>query len=245
MPFFRNGCSHQLKADRSPVTEADVAANDFLISALTKLHPKLKVVSEEAIEGANPTAPAEEHWLIDPLDGTRGFLQGKPEFTVNIALMRNGRPIAGVVHAPAIALTYLARIGEGAWRLEGEGAKIPIQTRPAERHRLTVVASKDHSGPRVRAMLERMDSPALTSIGSSLKFCLVAEGRADLYLRDLPTMEWDTAAAQCIVEAAGGRVLELSGKPLGYGKPGLKNPAIITIGDPEFGWQELVPSDPQ
>jgi len=113
---------------------------------------------------------------------------------------------------------------------------ISISTRRADASSLTVVASKDHAGPLVSAMLARLTNPQLQSMGSSLKFCLVAEGKADLYLRDLPTMEWDTAAAQCIVEAAGGGLYSLDRKPLGYGKPGLKNPAIMTVGDVHFDW---------
>src|SRR5262249_13813766 len=136
-------------------------------------------------------------------------------------------------------LTYFAQPGRGAWRQEGRNPDIAIQTRAAEVDRLTVVASRDHSGPRVKRLLEMLPSPEVTSIGSSLKFCLVAEGSADLYFRDGPTMEWDTAAAQCVLEAAGGLVLELNGESLCYGKPGLKNPAFVAVGSPSFPWHKL------
>ena len=137
--------------------------------------------------------------------------------------------------------SYLLRRREfGAWRQAGSEPPTPIRTRAADSSQFGVVASKDHAGPLVNAMLARLTNPQLRSMGSSLKFCLVAEGKADIYLRDLPTMEWDTAAAQCIVEAAGGGVYSLNGELLPYGKPGLKNPAIITVGDTSFDWRLLV-----
>ena len=139
--------------------------------------------------------------------------------------MQAGLPILGVVHAPALNLTYYGGRNFGAWRQAGDEPSTPISTRRAGTSQLGVVASKDHAGPSITVMLARLTNPQLQSMGSSLKFCLVAEGKADIYLRDLPTMEWDTAAAQCIVEAAGGGVYSPDGKPLLYGKPGLKNPA--------------------
>ena len=241
MPFFQNGCAHQLKSDLSPVTEADLASHGFLMKALGELQPGCPVVSEESAGVQAPESPMNDYWLIDPLDGTKGFLKGKPEFTVNIALMRTGRPRLGLVHAPALGLTYLAADEKGAWRQQGENPPAAIRTRPADLSRLTVVASKDHVGPRVQRLLSKLPAPAVTNIGSSLKFCLVAEGRTDLYFRDLPTMEWDTAAAQCVVEAAGGLVRDLNGEPLRYGKPGLRNSTFIVIGDPKFPWQDLAP----
>lgn len=246
MPFFRNACAHQLKADQSPVTEADFASHTLLVNALGKFTPQWSVVSEESEDVQALSASLTDYWLVDPLDGTKEFLKGKPEFTVNIALMRERHPVLGVVHAPALGLTYLAEIGKGAWRQEGQGARVQIQTKPADLTQLTVVASKDHSGPSVKKMVSKLASPALTSIGSSLKFCLVAEGRADLYFRDLPTMEWDTAAAQCVVESAGGLVLDVHAEPLRYGKPGLKNSGFVTVGDRAFPWRSLVaaPDDP-
>src|SRR5207247_8683981 len=130
--------------------------------------------------------------------------------------------------------------GSGAWRQQGSEAPAPLRTRAADPARLTVVASKDHAGPKVSLLLARVPGAELKSMGSSLKFCLVAEGKADLYLRDLPTMEWDPAAAQCIVEAAGGGIYALNGDSLRYGKPGLKNPAIMTVGHSRFEWQPLI-----
>jgi 3'(2'), 5'-bisphosphate nucleotidase len=230
-----------LKSDSSPLTEADSAAHEFLVKHLTGLVAGAPVVSEESPEPREvPRGGAGRFWLVDPLDGTKEFLKGTNEFTVNIALIESGCPVLGVVHAPALDLTCYAARNCGAWRKLGEGAAVPMASRRAELSRLTVVASKDHAGPLVGAMLARLENATLQSMGSSLKFCLVAEGRADIYLRDLPTMEWDTAAAQCVVETAGGAVCILDGAPLRYGKPGLKNPAIMTVGDRGLKWLEIL-----
>jgi 3'(2'), 5'-bisphosphate nucleotidase len=242
LPFYQKTCTQQLKADRSPLTEADLASHGFLVKALTELTPRWPVVSEESSEVELPDPAPDDFWLVDPLDGTKEFLKGKPEFTVNLALMRHGRPFLGVVHAPASGLTFFAQSGCGAWRQKNQDAPRPICTRPASLNRLTVVASRDHSGPAVKRLLEKLPGPEITSIGSSLKFCLVAEGRADLYFRDGPTMEWDTAAAQCILEAAGGQVLDLRGSVLQYRKPGLKNSAFVALGDPVLPWHLLAPA---
>jgi len=240
LPFFQNTCSHRLKADHSPVTEADLASHRFLAKALGDLTLGLPVVSEESDGIASLASPADGYWLIDPLDGTKGFLRGRPEFTVNLALMRERHPILGVVYAPAMGLMYLGRAGQGAWRRRGAEAETQIRTRRADLNRLTVVASKEHSGIRVKRMIDRLQSPEVTNIGSSLKFCLVAEGSADLYFRDLPTMEWDTAAAQCVVEAAGGLLLETGGEPLRYGKTEMRNSGFVTVGDPGLDWRALI-----
>ena len=242
LPFFRNDCGHRLKADNSPVTQADLASHDLLANALAELTPGHLVISEESSgPSATPNPPLEEYWLVDPLDGTKEFLKGKPGFTVNVALMRQGSPALGVVHAPALGLTYCAQAGAGAWRQAPGESPVPIRTRPAQLEQLVVVASRDHSGPAVKRLLEKLHSPQLTTIGSSLKLCLIAEGRADLYFRDVPTMEWDTAAAQCLLETAGGQVLDLHGNALGYGKKDLRNPEFLALGDPAFRWRDLAP----
>jgi 3'(2'), 5'-bisphosphate nucleotidase len=241
MRFYRNGGTVAWKEDASPLTDADRASHDFLLKALGKLTPDVPVVSEESESSLNRTAGASRsYWLVDPLDGTKEFVKGTDEFTVNIALMKDDSPVLGVVHAPALQLTYYGGQGLGAWRHLADKRPASISVRCADPSRLGVVASKDHAGPMVKAMLSRLNEPRLQSMGSSLKFCLVAEGKADLYLRDLPTMEWDTAAAQCVVEGAGGGVYSLDGAPLRYGKPGLKNPAIMTMGDTAFDWRSLI-----
>jgi 3'(2'), 5'-bisphosphate nucleotidase len=241
MHFYRNGATVTFKPDASPLTAADEASHAFLMKSLQALLPNASVVSEES-DGA--TDSAIDHtkllWLVDPLDGTKEFVKKTNEFTVNIALMKDGLPVLGVVHAPALNLTYYGGREIGAWCQTGDEPPTPITTRRAGSSQLGIVASKDHAGPMVSAMLGRLTNPKLQSMGSSLKFCLVAEGKADLYLRDVPTMEWDTAAAQCVVEAAGGDIYCLDGEPLNYGKPGLRNPAIITVGDKGFDWRPLI-----
>jgi len=238
LQFYRRDPATVLKKDSSPLTVADRASHDFLVEALAAALPGVPVISEESAE--LPVEPGQKFWLVDPLDGTKEFLKGTDEFTVNVALIEKGRPVLGVVFAPALDLIYSGGLAAGAWRREGPRSPQPVSTRRADAANLAVVASKDHAGPLVEAMLARLGGATLKSMGSSLKFCLVAEGNADLYLRDLPTMEWDTAAAQCIVEAAGGGVYELSGAPLGYGKPGLRNGPIITVGDAGFSWQSCL-----
>jgi 3'(2'), 5'-bisphosphate nucleotidase len=241
MHFYGNGAAISLKADASPLTAADEASHEFLVKSLQQLLPEAPVVSEESSESPEYSIDRSKlFWLVDPLDGTKEFIKKTNEFTVNIALMENGSPVLGVVHAPALGLTYYGGRNLGAWRQDGNKLPTPLATKRAAPSRLRVVASKDHAGPLVSAMLARLTEPELRSMGSSLKFCLVAAGKADLYLRDLPTMEWDTAAAQCIVEAAGGGIYSLDGQTLCYGKPGLKNPAIMTVGDTRFDWRSLI-----
>jgi 3'(2'), 5'-bisphosphate nucleotidase len=177
---------------------------------------------------------------VDPLDGTKEFLKKSGEFTVNVALIERGKPVLGVVHAPALGLTYFAEHGEGAFRQKRWGSPASIRTRSADSNRLVVAVSRDHVGAAMSKVLARMPGVVLAKSGSSLKFCLVAEGQADLYLRDVPTMEWDTAAAQCVVEEAGGMVCDWSGNALGYGKPDLRNPSIITLGDASLPWRQYL-----
>jgi 3'(2'), 5'-bisphosphate nucleotidase len=241
MRFYGNDAAISLKADASPLTAADEASHEFLVKSLQQLLPDAPVVSEESSEpGEYFIDRSKLFWLVDPLDGTKEFIKKTNEFTVNIALMENGSPVLGVVHAPALGLTYYGGRNIGAWRQDGNELPTPLATKRAAPSRLRVVASKDHAGPLVSAMLARLTEPELRSMGSSLKFCLVAAGEADLYLRDLPTMEWDTAAAQGIVEAAGGGIYSLDGQTLRYGKSGLKNPAIMTVGDTRFDWRSLI-----
>jgi 3'(2'), 5'-bisphosphate nucleotidase len=241
MYFYRDRAAVTWKKDASPVTAADRASHDFLVESLKSFIPEATIVSEESTEATNNSLEgAALFWLVDPLDGTKEFLKGTNEFTVNVALMEDGLPVLGVVYAPALSLTYYGGRNFGSWRQVDCERPTPISTRRADSSELSVVASKDHAGPLVSAMLARLTDPQLQSMGSSLKFCLVAEGKADIYLRDLPTMEWDTAAAQCIVEAAGGGVYSLDGQTLRYGKPGLKNPAIMTVGDTRLDWRRLI-----
>src|SRR6266513_2582522 len=241
MRFYHNGAVVTWKKDASPLTAADQASHEFLVNSLQLLLPDASVISEESEEATNSALDdATLFWLVDPLDGTKEFVKRTNEFTVNVALMQARLPILDVVHAPALNLTYYGGRNFGAWRQAGDEPSTPISTRRAGTSQLGVVASKDHAGPSITVMLARLTNPQLQSMGSSLKFCLVAEGKADIYLRDLPTMEWDTVAAQCIVEAAGGGVYSLDGQLLRYGKAGLKNPAIMTVGDTLFDWRSMI-----
>jgi 3'(2'), 5'-bisphosphate nucleotidase len=242
MRFYHQETAVIIKKDSSPLTAADSASHEFLTESLRTLLPEVPVNSEESANNDWQQPADARYWLVDPLDGTKEFLKRTNEFTVNIALVEDGRLVLGVVYAPALDITYYAGTGVGAWRQQGNLQAQPIAVRRADVSRLSVVASKDHAGPLVQAMLAQLPGAELKSMGSSLKFCLVAEGKADLYLRDLPTMEWDTAAAQCIVENAGGGVYDLSGVPLRYGKPDLRNGSIMTVGDLDFPWQTYVGS---
>ena len=232
------------KSDDSPLTEADRASHALIVSRLSEVTLDIPILSEEGDPEAADRAGWDHFWCVDPLDGTKEFVKRTGEFTVNIALVEAGRPVLGVVHVPALGRTYSAVVGEGAWRTDAGGAPVPIRARTADPRRLTVVASRDHAGPEVSAMVEAMRAAGveveLASMGSALKFCLVAEGAADFYPRTGPTWEWDTAAAQAVVEAAGGVVATLDGRPLGYNKTSLRNPPIVTAGDMELDWQRFV-----
>jgi len=220
------------KQDASPVTAADEACEALLLERLRAFSPAVPIVSEEAAEkGEIPeVASGALFWLVDPLDGTKEFLSKNGEFTVNVGLIREGRPIAGVVHAPALRRTWVGVLDE-AWVNDVGGQPSPIGARTAPAGGLAVVASRRHgSGDELEDYLAGFDIAERVGAGSSLKFCLIAEGRADLYPRFGRTMEWDTAAGQAVLEAAGGRVETRDGTPLGYGKPGFENPHFIGFG---------------
>jgi 3'(2'), 5'-bisphosphate nucleotidase len=237
------------KADDSPLTIADRASHELIAGRLADLTPDIPLLSEEGDPDNADRAGWQRFWCVDPLDGTKEFVKRRGTFTVNIALVEAGEAVLGVVHVPTSGLTYYAARGVGAFRHEADGEPLALHTRPAPAGRLTVVASRDHAGPGVGAMVEEIRAAGLevelASMGSALKFCLVAEGAADLYPRFGPMMEWDTAAAQAIVEAAGGRVTDLAGRPLRYNKESLVNPPIVTVGDSSFDWRPFVPPEGQ
>ncbi len=218
------------KSDSSPVTEADEAAEVFILEALAKLTPDIPVIAEEAVAaGQVPAVEGRRFWLVDPLDGTKEFLSRNGEFTVNIALIEDGKPIAGVVHAPAMAMTWTGVIDDGgaeeARFANTDQPEMDIRVRPLPAAGATVVASRRHgSGAALDAFLADYRVKETVNAGSSLKFCLVASGRADLYPRFGRTMEWDTAAGHAVLRAAGGQVLTMDHQPLAYGKPGYENP---------------------
>ncbi|WP_406672619.1 3'(2'),5'-bisphosphate nucleotidase CysQ [Natronospira sp.] len=228
----------QSKDDDSPLTRADMAAHEIIIEGLRELTPGMPILSEEA---AN--VPWEErrqwdsYWLVDPLDGTKEFIKRNGEFTVNIALVSDGVPTVGVVHVPVAARTYLGCTGVGAFRQEQGEAPEAIQTRRPPATPLRVMASRSHGSEAVERLLQRIGDCEKVSAGSSLKFCRVAEGSADLYPRFGPTSEWDTAAAQAVLEAAGGAVIDTEGNPFRYNqKADLLNGHFLAVGDPEVNW---------
>jgi 3'(2'), 5'-bisphosphate nucleotidase len=219
----------QDKGDGSPLTAADMASHETIIAGLRCIAPEIAIISEENKD--NPQMPADAtFWLVDPLDGTREFINRNGEFTVNIALIENSVPVLAVVHIPVAGTTYLGQPGVGAWRVKDGVAPQPIAISPPHQGELRVVASRSHSDDKTAALLQKLPPHQVVSSGSSLKFCMVAEGRADFYPRLGPTMEWDTAAAQCVLEAAGGRVVQCNGQPLRYNKNGWRNPFFYAIG---------------
>jgi 3'(2'), 5'-bisphosphate nucleotidase len=223
------------KADRSPVTAADDAAEAVILAALRELTPDIPVVSEEAAAaGIIPDVSGGRFWLVDPLDGTKEFLSRNGEFTVNIALIEDGRPTAGVVHAPALKKTWVGAGAASACSAEGGQPPVPIHTRPQPPAGAVVVASRRHGdAAAMDRFLSEIKLGARVDAGSSLKFCLVASGQADLYPRFGRTMEWDTAAGHAVLLAAGGCVERAdNGTSLTYGKAGFENPYFIARGTP-------------
>lgn len=231
----------QAKDDASPLTEADLRSQDILLRGLRMLAPEVPVLSEEAESAPYATrARWDWLWVVDPLDGTLEFVQRNGEFTVNVALVHRHRPVLGVVHAPALERDYFACEGYGAFRSTAGEAGRPLRvTLPAARP-VRVVGSRSHRGSSLDAFLERLGAHELVAVGSSLKFCLLAEGGADVYPRLGPTSEWDTAAGQCVVEQAGGQVVGLDGRPLQYNaRPTLLNPHFIAYADARVDWPAL------
>jgi 3'(2'), 5'-bisphosphate nucleotidase len=218
----------RLKEDASPVSEADLLAHDCIVEGLARLVPELPVVSEEDSVSHATRRHDTSFWLIDPIDGTKEFLSRTGQFTVNIALIQRGRPVLGVVYAPAMNEMYWGGFGLGAFR-ESALVKGPIGVKKCSQEltSLRVVASKSHMDTDTRNYIARLGQTELVEAGSSLKFCLVATGEADIYPRLAPTCEWDTAAAQAVLEGAGGVVLDLNGIPLQYGKANVLNPSFV------------------
>ncbi|MHC1481407.1 3'(2'),5'-bisphosphate nucleotidase CysQ [Frateuria aurantia] len=229
----------QQKADHSPVTAADLAAQAVIMAGLQQLDPEVPVVSEEAVNADwEQRRQWARYWLVDPLDGTREFVKRNGEFTVNIALVEDHQPVLGVVLAPVTGAIYLAGRGLGAWAQRSDAASwARLQCRPLAQPP-TVAGSRSYEKARP-VELEQIAGTEYISVamGSSLKFCLIADGQADIYLRLGATSEWDTAAAQCVLEEAGGAVLDLHGRPLSYNRgPSLINPEFIAVGDVSTDW---------
>lgn len=228
----------EAKADASPVTQADMAAHRAILRDLRELTPEIPILSEEGgLPEFGERARWTRYWLVDPLDGTREFVKRNGEFTVNIALIEEHRPVLGVVHVPVTRKTYIGGEGYGAELRAKDGTRTPIEVARESASPVRVVGSRSHRGARLDALLEKLADFRMVPMGSSLKFCLVAEGAADVYPRLGPTSEWDTAAAQAVVEQAGGQVLKLDGTPLRYNeKPDVLNPHFVVVGPQDHDW---------
>ena len=232
MAVYDQGGAVWQKEDASPLTEADLRADAVIREGLETAFPGVFILSEESCSSGDQTA--EVFFLVDPLDGTKEFLKRSGEFTVNIALIQQGVPVAGVVYAPALSEMFYAARGQGAFKQRVDGEVRVLKLSPwIASDTLRVIGSRSHGGDKLNAWLAALTRPhTFVAAGSSLKFCRIAEGQADVYPRFGPTSQWDTAAAQCVLEAAGGAVLDLDGQPLRYGlqQPTL-NPDFVALAD--------------
>jgi 3'(2'), 5'-bisphosphate nucleotidase len=238
LQIYAGSFAVEYKADASPLTAADMAAHRLIVVGLAGLTPDIPVLSEESSSiDWDARRGWDRYWLVDPLDGTREFVKRNGEFTVNIALIEHHAPVLGVVLVPVSGELYYGIAGEGAFLESAPGGlPQPIETRAAAEV-VRVAGSRSHGSERQAALLAHLGEHTLVPVGSSIKFCMVARGDADLYLRLGPTSEWDTAAAQCVVEQAGGAVVDLAGAPLRYNtKESLLNPEFLTLGDVGVDW---------
>ncbi len=233
------------KQDGSPLTLADLRSHEIIQAALEKITPDIPILSEESspeMHGQRCDWPT--LWLVDPLDGTKGFVRGSGEFTVNIALIQESRPVLGVVYTPVRDLLHFAAHGVGAFSSRAGQKARSIQTRKLPDRRLVVLSSHSHKHVGLERFMDRVRSldfrVETRLMDSSLKFCLISEGLADVYPRFGPTSEWDTAAAQCVLEAAGGKIQDVEGNSLEYNKPDILNPAFIASGSSEVDWVSLL-----
>lgn len=231
------------KADSSPVTEADLVANAVIVEGLAALTPAWPVLSEEGAPVPFELRQRwQRYWLVDPLDGTREFIKGNGEFTINIALIDSGQPVLGVIHVPVTGDCYFAALGGGAFKQMQGGAAEPIRARHWDGGHITIAGSRSCHSDSFKGLLNNFNERHVLTLGSSLKSCYIAEGRADLYARLGPTGEWDTAAAQCILEEAGGRMTDLGLNPLRYNcRESLINPPFLAFGDGSHDWRRYLP----
>jgi 3'(2'), 5'-bisphosphate nucleotidase len=239
MEIYAQDFAVETKDDQSPLTAADLAAHRHIVAGLTAMTPNIPVLSEESASVPWDVRRGwTRYWLVDPLDGTREFVKKNGEFTVNIALIEDGAPTFGVVYAPALDEMLFGQRGVGAFVCDGDN-HVPIMARQPADAPLRVAASRSHLDTRTAAAIARMGEVEPLGLGSSLKFCRLAEGRLDVYPRFGPTSEWDTAAGQAVLEAAGGVVLRLDGSVLSYNtKDSLLNPDFIALGDARLPWQD-------
>ena len=238
LEIYGEGFSVELKDDRSPLTEADRKSHELIVRDLTAIDPSVPILSEESPEAdVSGRRNWDRFWLVDPLDGTREFIKRNGEFTVNIALIDGHEAVLGVVLAPAIEVEYSAIAGQGAFRSDVGGALQGIAVSREAADPVRVVGSRSHPGTALQAYLASLEPYVLQPMGSSLKTCLVADGSADIYPRLGPTSEWDTAAAQAILNEAGGSMIDLEGQPLRYNsRDHLLNPHFLAFGDDRRDW---------
>ena len=232
----------QSKDDESPLTQADLASHRWIEAGLRSLTPGIPIISEESgLPDFEERSTWKKYWLIDPLDGTKEFVNRNGEFTVNIAFIDNHRPVFGVVHVPVQNKTYVGCEGVGAQRRDGDNAPVAIEVASKSGDPARIVGSRSHRGASLDAFLEKLGNYDMVPMGSSLKFCVIGEGGADIYPRLGPTSEWDTAAAQAVVEQAGGSVVTLDGKPMKYNaKADILNPYFFVIGAADRDWLALL-----
>ncbi len=246
LEVYNSEYSIEHKDDKSPLTDADMAAHHAIVDKLAKLTPEIPVLSEESAKlPFEQRSQWQTYWLVDPLDGTREFIKRNGEFTVNIALVHDHRSIIGVIHVPVLKTDYFAWQDGGAFKIENGGKAQGIQVKKLDGGTLTIAGSRSHGSQAMQDYMQKlsqqMGEPQLLSMGSSLKFCLVAEGKADLYPRLGLTSEWDTAAAHCIVEQAGGFVTQTDMSPLRYNtKDSLLNPFFFVFGDDRRDWSAFL-----
>jgi 3'(2'), 5'-bisphosphate nucleotidase len=241
LAVYASSFSVQEKEDRSPLTEADLRSEKLILAGLKRIAPEIPVLSEES--GQVPWATRRNWsrlWVVDPLDGTKEFVQRNGEFTVNIALVDEHRPVLGIVHAPVLERSYYACEGAGAFRSDAQASGRPIRVAQRGTGPVRVVGSRSHRGSSLDGFLARVGAHEFVEVGSSLKLCLVAEGLADVYPRMGPTCEWDTAAGQCVLEQAGGQVLMLDGEPLAYNRESTLNPNFVGFADAATDWLALL-----
>jgi 3'(2'), 5'-bisphosphate nucleotidase len=245
LSVYRREFDVEIKDDRSPLTEADRLSHDLITDRLRTLSPALPVLSEEAAAAEHRDRRSwDVYWLVDPLDGTKEFVKRNGEFTVNIALVEQHEPVLGVVLAPALGREYYGGPGIGSRRRAAGAGEVGIRVAVPPASPLRVVGSRSHPSGRLASYLESLGAHELKPMGSSLKICLVAEGEADVYPRFGPTSEWDTAAAQAVLEGAGGCIMDTDGQPLRYNRrDDLLNPHFLAVGDRSRDWLAPIRSD--
>jgi len=229
MRHYEAGCDTRIKSDRSPVTDADEEAEKLILAELAAAWPGVPVVAEEEAAAGRIAQVGSHFFLVDPVDGTKEFVKRGGEFTVNIGEIKDGMPVSGVVLAPAIGRLFVGAVGEGAFELTGDAIKTIAARTPAA-DGLVAVSSRSHPDAKTDELLKTLPIKGNTNAGSSLKFCLVAAGEADIYPRAGQTMEWDTAAGHAVLAAAGGRMTTWDGAPFVYGKPDFRNGPFIARG---------------